>query len=529
MTTPIKQPKLLNYKNLNIDKYEYLIPHRTQNGYYQSICNYRLNKNQMLPFYFETPKLKTTSGIVRIDNKYYMDFELSQSGDIGLFHDFILKNDDNNISVCHENSKEWFNQVMPLNVVENYYKTPIIKKPNGQLPIFRVRLPSYKGNILTEIFNVRKEKVQDINCIQEGDYLIGILEFSGLMFMSKDFTPCYELHKIKLFKDNDTRLLTSGYMFSDMNEKVDLDNKNNIKTDNILEDSIVNTEYDKLQTINTLTYKELQNPINKEIKISNPLIHSLGIKELVKLQPSLIKNKKTLFDIIKETTLKDLLIDDKLFNNNNKLFNNNNKLFNTNNTNNKTVNLDDKTVNLDDKTINLDDKTVNLDDKTVNLDDKTIIIDEKLIKQVVENKNEKINKELKLEIQDIDNINLDIDYNLESPTLSSSSSDISDVQNNLSDEQDDLLNIINNYDTNDLEEEEDNLEEEDIEEYKEEEDIEEYKEEDNLENKDIEEYKEEDNNLLDEEENSDEETTSSLEGDIDYETLNDLEVIAFDE
>ena len=63
-----KQPKILNYKNLNKTKYEYLQPHKTQGGYYQSICNYRLTKNQLLPFYLETPKLKTTSGIVRIDN-----------------------------------------------------------------------------------------------------------------------------------------------------------------------------------------------------------------------------------------------------------------------------------------------------------------------------------------------------------------------------------------------------------------------------------------------------------------------------
>ena len=141
------------------------------------------------------------------------------------------ENDENNISVCHENSKEWFNQVMPLNIVENYYKTPIIKKTQGQLPVFRVRLPSYKGNILTEIFNIKKEKLNDITCIQAGDLLVGIIEFNGLMFMSQNFTPCYELHKIKLFKDNDVRLLTSGYIFSDMNEKVDLDNS--IKTDNI--------------------------------------------------------------------------------------------------------------------------------------------------------------------------------------------------------------------------------------------------------------------------------------------------------
>jgi len=175
MNTSTQQPKLLNYKNLNREKYEYLLPHKTQFGYYQSNCNYRLSKNQLLPFYIETPKLKTTSGIVKIDNKFYIDLEISQSGENSLFYDFLSKNDDNNISICHENSKEWFKQMMPLNVVENYYKTPIIKKSKGQLPVVRIRLPSYKGNILTEIFNIKKEKMNDINCIQSCYFLVCII------------------------------------------------------------------------------------------------------------------------------------------------------------------------------------------------------------------------------------------------------------------------------------------------------------------------------------------------------------------
>ena len=488
MSSLIKQPKLLNYKNLNIDKYEYLLPHKTQNGYYQSICNYRLNKNQTLPFYFETPKLKTTSGIVKIDNKYYMDFELSQSGDIGLFHDFILKNDDNNISVCHTNSKEWFNQVMPLNIVENYYKSPIIKKPNGQLPIFRVRLPSYKGNILTEIFNIRKEKVQDINCIQEEDYLIGILEFSGLMFMSQNFTPCYELHKIKLFKDNDTRLLTSGYIFSDMNEKVDLENKNNIKTDNILEDPIVNIEYDKSQTLNKASYQELQNLIHKEENIIEPMVPSLE-----KNNEKSNEKRKTLFEMVKETTLKDFLIDEKLFINNN-------KLFNSNNNNNNQV-----------KKVNIDDKIVNIDNKVVNIDNKVVNVDEEVYKNNVKKINTQIIVPLKIEIQDIDNINLDIDYNLDSP---SSSED-------LLDEQSDIIDILNNYDISEFEH---NNKEED-----EEEEQEEQEQEGNLND---EENIEEDENLNDEEnieEKNIDDDDDDNDDDIDYETLNDLEVIEFDE
>ena len=543
MSIPIKQPKLLNYKNLNIEKYEYLLPHKTQNGYYQSICNYRLSKNQSLPFYFETPKLKTTSGIVKIENKYYMDLELQQSGECGLFYSFLSKTDDNNISVCHENSKEWFRQIMPLNIVETYYKTPILNKPNGQLPVFRVRLPSYKGNILTEIFNIRKEKVNDISCIQEGDYLIGIIEFSGLMFMSQNFTPCYELQKIKLFKDNDTRLLTSGYIFSDMNETVELDNENHnssgnnngnsngngniIKTDNILED-----------TFNNIT-------IEKQKEIDDTILNNIINNKTVKTIPTI--KTKTLFDVIKETTMKDFIIDDTVFKKNNKLFikrtARNNEI---NNERNNEIN-NEKQEPEPIESIESSIKDIELIEDIKPIEPIEPIVPESIVPEPIETIEpivpEPIEpivpesivpepKELKIEIQDINNINLDIDYNLESPEYPSSPNnttndidyniinnnklledqeDQEDQEEDIDDNNTDILNILNNYDNDNNNDDNTNLELE-LDYMNSSED------EDNISNENESESEEDEEN----EENEDEKG-------INFDTLNDLEVIVFDE
>ena len=396
-----KQPKILNYKNLNKTKYEYLQPHKTQGGYYQSICNYRLTKNQLLPFYLETPKLKTTSGIVRIDNNYYIDLELPQTGEGGYFYDFLIQNDENNISTCHSNSKEWFNQVMPLNIVENYYKTAILLRSNGNLPVIRIKIPSYKGNILTEIFNSRKEKINDISCIQEGDLIVGIIEYTGLKFMKQNFSPCYELQKIKIFKDNDFRSIPSGYIFSDTDENINLekipiaeidtmlehpiehfcdkdsinntdeyksinlkkpipiipspqiqkkdesiklvadntnnntDNNNNITVDNTIfnspepktkEDTIVKIDkIDTIDNIETILSKSPEPIINSKHK-------PISMQEDTPNKPKMNKLNKTLYDMVKATTLEDLYIDDKLFNNNIKLFNNTKKQSENNNT-----------------------------------------------------------------------------------------------------------------------------------------------------------------------------------------------------
>ena len=260
-----KQPKLLNYKNLNIEKYEYLLPHNTQNGYYKSICNYRINKNQILPFYFETPKLKTVSGIVKLDSKYYMDLELPQSGDASSFYNYLLRTDEHNITICHQNSKDWFNQYMPLDVVESFYKSPVILRPTGQLPVMRVRLPSYKGNILTEIYNIKKEKVNDLICIAEDDYIVGILEFTGLAFMSQSFYPVYELQKIKIFKENEYRALPTGYIFSDFNEKIELD-----KIAISIEEERILKEPPKLEALLPVESQYIQKYLhNKPISVAN--------------------------------------------------------------------------------------------------------------------------------------------------------------------------------------------------------------------------------------------------------------------
>jgi hypothetical protein len=504
-----QQPKLLNYKNLNREKYEYLLPHKTQFGYYQSNCNYRLSKNQLLPFYIETPKLKTTSGIVKIDNKFYIDLEISQSGENSLFYDFLSKNDDNNISVCHENSKEWFSQLMPLNIVEKYYKTPIIQKSKGQLPIFRVRLPSYKGNILTEIFNIKKEKMNDINCIQSGDYLVGIIEFIGLMFMSQNFTPCYELHKIKLFKDNDIRILSSGYMFSDMNDKVDLNN--NIKTDNIMEDPIVNENENKNTYVDTHinTYVDTyKSPKSKNDNLDLSVLNIKNVKPIDTIIPDTStsttttptptptttptttpKTTKSLFDIIKETRFKDFIIDEELFKNNIKLFN-----------------------------------KPNTEDLT-----KTVVINKVENKKYVKHTNDLMNILDNYDTSGIENMDINGKFFQDSSFLK---------KQNLENEQDEKNEQYEQYgneqDGNEQYDEDGNEQyDEDGNEQYNEDGNEQYDENDN------EQYDENDNEQYDENDNEEDEEYDEYDENIqqineedkyiDYDTLNDLEVIVFDE
>jgi hypothetical protein len=339
-----KAPKILNYKNLSYEKYEFGQPFKQPNGIYQAMCSYRLSKNETLPFYLETPKLKTVSGIVKLDSKYYMDLELPQTGDASSFYNYLLKTDEHNITVCHQNSKDWFNQYMPLDVVESFYKSPVILRPGGQLPVMRVRLPSYKGNILTEIYNIKKEKVNDVLCIAEDDYIIGIIELTGLAFMSQSFYPVYELQKIKIFKENEHRVLPAGYIFSDFNEKVDLDNITTpIEEERILKDkpkleakpvTVTASITPSVAILDTLAAPPIESiSANTSLSTKNNTTLNENIEQILKVKepmpmhiPSAIisnvsttnvkkdeKKEPSLFDIVKTNTLKGALLDDDIF------------------------------------------------------------------------------------------------------------------------------------------------------------------------------------------------------------------------
>ena len=318
----IKQPKLLNYKNIKTEKYYFKHPFKTNNNFYMTPLSYSINKNDKLPYIFETPKLKTINGIVRVDNDFYIDLELSTTGEIGKFYDFLIINDNYNVKVCHENSLEWFGNNIPLHMIEKFYKSPILLKTEGRLPIFRIRIPNHKGNVLCEIFNDRKEQIFNYESIEANDMVMCIIEFTGLLFMNQTFIANYELHKIKVFKNIEYyhKSLPDGYLFSDCNEKIDIiDNYSNSNTKTILDYPVK----ERIENILTLIQNNQENHNNIDNKTINNIDNSMDNKSIdissnsniVGLDYNIVVNQETntnsnnsmsLFEICKNASLKTL-------------------------------------------------------------------------------------------------------------------------------------------------------------------------------------------------------------------------------
>jgi hypothetical protein len=232
--------KLLNYQNINTDKYEYLEPVKASNCYMSS-CVYNIDGSNRLPYYFQTPRLHTPTGIYKIRNEYKMDLIIPVDSP---FLEYLINEDDKNIQITSDNSEEWFDEHFTNQEVSDKYKTSLIFRQGGEDPILRVNIPSYRGNPKCEVFDV-KGKECDWSAVQPESQLIGILEKIGIKFYKEVLTGEYELHKIKVYNHAEQSKLPKGYLFQDEeseDESEDEDERENAGDDDNDEDEAENTE-----------------------------------------------------------------------------------------------------------------------------------------------------------------------------------------------------------------------------------------------------------------------------------------------
>ena len=170
MRTP---PKILNYKNFDFEKIDYYQPQKTKKNALLTISTYRLTQNNQIPIYLETPRLKTTTGIINSNNEFYIELELNIDNNISDFFDFLSKIDERNVINCHLNSNNWFNKTIPFATIEEFYKSPIHVN-NEKNPTFKLRIPTYNNKLLLEVFNEQKKQI-NINSIEPTDELIAII------------------------------------------------------------------------------------------------------------------------------------------------------------------------------------------------------------------------------------------------------------------------------------------------------------------------------------------------------------------
>lgn len=233
--------KLINYKHVNRDKYHYTAPEDTKRGYHLSRClyDYDMKGENMIPYYIQTPRLVTPTGLYMVDDKCYVDVKVPYGSQ---FLEYLTAEDEKNILATSEHSGEsdWFSTHIGVDDIVDQYVSPLSFQGENEDPILRLEVPMYKRKPVCEVFDINRQTATT-DLIKPGSEIFGIVSKNGIRFFSDRLSGDYTLHKVKVMVDKDDlpKDLPTGYMFDD-------DTITNVEPDD-LEEEVETEEADNVE------------------------------------------------------------------------------------------------------------------------------------------------------------------------------------------------------------------------------------------------------------------------------------------
>ena len=92
--------------------------------------------------------------------------------------------DENNLNVTHNNSGEWFGQQLPMDVIDDFYNSPIKMNKIDKAPNVKFKIGVSKGRPLCEIFGDNSRPI-DYNLISKNTEVVCILELVGIKYFKQ--------------------------------------------------------------------------------------------------------------------------------------------------------------------------------------------------------------------------------------------------------------------------------------------------------------------------------------------------------
>ena len=202
---------IIRFSKVDRNKYVYYSPVTAKNGVVECRCEYKQDNNKTVPFFFESPKLIAATGIISLDNKFYIDLIIPMSSD---FLDWLLAEDEKNIETTANNSEDWLGERTPVEEISQGYKTSLIFRSQDKDPILRVNIPNNRGKPGIEVFDNNK-KLTTISEVVPGVEVACIMEKQPLRFYRDKFTGEYLIYKLKVCSTSQVVKLPPGYIFSE--------------------------------------------------------------------------------------------------------------------------------------------------------------------------------------------------------------------------------------------------------------------------------------------------------------------------
>ena len=204
-------PVVYDFSQFKTKSLHYNNPSRTSGGSYLGKSYLKLDNKKVAPFYIQLPRIKCSNlSLQHPDSRNYMEFELQQDN-LDLY-EFISELDDHNINLAYRNSTVWFQQNLPMDTIDDFYRSVIKPKRGSKPPNFKVRVPTQKGTILTHNYNSERQMV-DLRSVHPGDELSIIVQIVGLRFLKQQFL-C-ELHLIQSKHYPVSTSIPKNYLFLD--------------------------------------------------------------------------------------------------------------------------------------------------------------------------------------------------------------------------------------------------------------------------------------------------------------------------
>jgi len=195
--------EILDYKTIDLNKIIYNDPEKVKGGSYMSIPLYNNN-----PIYIQSPRLHSNKGIIKNDTRCYTELDFDKTH--WPFYEFITNMDEYNITKIHTNSSKWFSKEFPLDIVEEFYKSPVKNGKANKPPSLKIKIPVIKGDISCNIYNSNNNTI-NYHDIKMDSKILCVLKLQGLRFLKQQVICEWVPLQIKVFQSEGA----SNYIIND--------------------------------------------------------------------------------------------------------------------------------------------------------------------------------------------------------------------------------------------------------------------------------------------------------------------------
>lgn len=173
---------IFDYKTIDLSNIFFDDPKKIRGGSYMSLGYYNTgntNDKKLDELIIQTPRLNIcNSG----ENKMFIDLEFDKNH--WPFYEFMSGVDEHSIVYIQKNSNRWFSKSFPLDIVDDFYKTPIKSQRNKTPPRLRLKFPLVKGEIESKVFNNHNEVIPPEQ-IFNYDKVVCVMKLVGLKFLKQ--------------------------------------------------------------------------------------------------------------------------------------------------------------------------------------------------------------------------------------------------------------------------------------------------------------------------------------------------------